>query len=525
MKKTKRLLSLAIATLTAVGLSAVTAISSFAADTYSVTVNDTKAGHTYEAYQIFTGKLNEAETTLSDIEWGTGVDGAALLTELKTITAYADCESAADVAEALDNASTSVVDEFAAVVAKHLATASKSVASSDGKTVIDGLSVGYYLIKDAAAVSGTDAATKFIVELVKDVEVTPKSSVPDVVKKVQDNDDGVADKWQDVADYSIGDKVPFQITGTMPSTIADYSEYIYIFHDTLSKGLTFNNDVVVKIGDVVITPTAVTNTTTADKNTEITISFDDILAAAKAANVTVDANTKVVVTYTATVNSDAIVGLDGNPNEVYLEFSNNPNADGKGETGETPKDQVVVFTYKLEVTKVDGQNATKKLQGAQFTLKNADGKFAKIDANNKLVGWVDEADASTLTSDENGFFTVIGLDEGTYTLTEIVAPDGYNLLANPITLVITANDIHDVDYTGANAADLLTAITLKVDSAAEVSGDAAQGLVSTNVENNSGSVLPSTGGIGTTLFFVGGGIIVAAAVIILIARKRMKNAA
>ena len=330
---------------------------------------------------------------------------------------------------------------------------------------------------------------------------------------MQDDDDNVADQWQDVADYDIGDSVPFKLTGTLPSTLADYDTYKYVFHDTLSAGLTYNSDVKVTLDGQDVTASF----TVTSSGNSLTISSNDV----KALGAT--AASEIVVTYTATLNENAVVGLSGNPNEVYLEFSNNPNDGGSGETGSTPTDQVVVFTYELDVLKVDGEAPTTVLKDAEFKLSK-DGKWLvveEVEGKGLVVSeWVaDEAAASTLVTGEDGKIAIVGLDEGTYSLKETKAPTGYNLLSAPISLVIEASDVHTTPYTGSNASDELTAITLN-----GVSGDTTSGAVSTTVENNKGSVLPETGGIGTTIFYVCGGIIVAAAAVLLIVKLRKREA-
>lgn len=512
MKKAK-LMKAVVSAFAAVALAATTVVSSFA---YDLTINGTKTGHTYGAYQIFTGDLDG--NTLSNIKWGTGVDGTALAAALDADANVgdlftADDDTAAEIAKVLEGITDAdKIDAIAQIIGNNLSETAVTQESSDPTTVISGLDAGYYLIKDTTTVNGNDAATKFIIKIVKNATATPKSSVPTVEKKLVDNDDEAegGKSLNDVADYGIGDKVPFTLTGTLPSTLADYDSYKYIFHDTLSTGLTYNGDATVKIDGVDVTGSF----TITSEGTALTISSNDV----KALGAT--STSKIVVEYTATLNSSAVIGLAGNPNEVYLEFSNNPNDNGEGETGTTPKDQVVVFTYELDTTKVDGANANTKLEGAEFKLQNAAGKWVIVDAEGKVAGWADaEADGSTLKSDANGLFKVIGLDEGTYSLKETKAPAGYNLLASPISLVIEATDLHNLGYTGSNAADELTAITLN-----SVAGDVTSGAVSTTVQNNKGSVLPETGGIGTTIFYVCGGIIVAAAVVLLIVKMRKREA-
>ena len=230
----------------------------------------------------------------------------------------------------------------------------------------------------------------------------------------------------------------------------------------------------------------------------------------------------IIVEYTATLNQNAEVGLDGNPNVVYLEYSNKPDQSGNGDnTGTTPEDKVIVFTYELDTTKVDGQDNTKRLEGAEFKLHNADNKWAIVDSNNKITGWADaEEGGSTLKSDANGLFKVIGLDDGTYYLKETKAPAGYNLLSSEITVVITATTSNGQTWTDGQASSALT--ELKVTANNEPGTvDNNKGIASITVANNKGSTLPETGGMGTTIFYVLGSILVLGAAVLLITRKRM----
>ena len=241
--------------------------------------------------------------------------------------------------------------------------------------------------------------------------------------------------------------------------------------------------------------------------------------------ITLNSSTKIIVEYTALLNgSDVKIGKPGQTNAAYLEYSNNPNVGGSGETSKTPEDKVIAFTYKLDVTKLDG--ATKdKLEGAKFKLKAEDGahsgKWARV-SNDKISGWVDnEDDATELKSGANGVFSVIGLDDGKYRLKETVAPSGYNTLTDAIEFIIsaeTSNSQNDNTIDGNE----LTKLEITVgESGTPVSGDLASGAVSMEVENNSGSTLPSTGGIGTTIFYVLGGTLVVGSGIALVTKKRL----
>ena len=306
-------------------------------------------------------------------------------------------------------------------------------------------------------------------------------------------------------DWCIGSNVPFQLIGKLPSNYADYETYKYVFHDTLGAGLQYNGDVKVYVRNGEKDTELTTGFTVApDKAAtagggSLTITFDNLKTITS-----ITSSSSIVVKYTAKLLNTAVIGQPGNPNEVYLEYSSNPNFSGTGTppTSETPKDTVLVFTYQLDINKVDGTTPTKKLQNAEFKLKciaaekeaTWNGKWVTVDANNKVTGWADtQGKGSTLITNANGLAQVIGLDAGTYALYETKAPGGYNKLKDPIKIVITAT----LDKTEDNPA--LTALTIKVDDSAAEKGDVTKGTVSTTVTNNSGATLPETGGVGTTL--------------------------
>lgn len=540
--------------------------------TYTITINNNKDGHIYEAYQVFAGDL--AGYVLSNITWGTGVSSDDLLDALKEDTTigsnFTDCTTAADVAKVLsDNAgqggsfasNSANLDAFAAIVGENLSGTATGTSTDAGDTyTISDLPAGYYFVKDkddSLTGEDPDAYTKFMLELVQNTTVQPKSDVPSVEKKVQEDDkykqdDGYGAGYNDVADWNIGDAVPFKLIGTIPA-MDGYDTYKYIFHDTLSNGLTLNESsvkvYVTKTKDANLESatklTATTDYTLITSNTGDGCSFEVVFS--DLTEVTIPEGSEyIIVAYTATLNKNAEIGLDGNPNKVYLEFSNNPYAEE--ETNETPKDTVIVFTYELDTTKVDGGSADPenptKLPGAQFVLLNSTGdKVAKIDAANKFVAWVDlpagtgEGGAITyedwttynnttnpviLTSDDDGLFKVIGLDDGTYKLREIQAPDGFNLLPNDVEVVITATTNNGQDWTSGKASEALTKLEVTADSQPGT-GDVISGVAGITIENNKGATLPETGGMGTTVFYVLGGILAVGAGVLLVARRRMRG--
>ena len=515
MKHIKKLASLLLALVMVFAL----ATTAFADETttYSITINNSAEGHTYEAYQIFTGDLVEKDGTkiLSNIVWGSGVSEAGQ-------TALGDAAAKAEtlITEADAKA-------FAKAVAPYLTTAAGSANTvTDGKYVISGLAAGYYLVKDQddSLTGDNDSYTEYIIQVVGNVTATPKSDVPEVQKKVKDiNDstDTTKTDWQDSADYDIGDSIPFQLKATLADNVSSYTTYKVVFHDTLSKGLTYNNDAKVYIGGTETNGFTVTATVNADGTTTLTVSCDDVKALG-AGNSSV-----ITVEYTAKLNENAVLGSAGNPNKVYLEYSNNPNKSESGEnheTGKTPEDTVIVFTYQTIINKVDSEN--KPLTGAAFKLeKLIKGKDGAADTWTTVKEFtVDE----TTTS-----FTFSGLDDGQYKLTETKTPAGYNTI-DPIYFVIEAT--HDAtadtpaltvlkayltDENGNKKTEVKDGETVNIDLGTV---DLTAGSITTTVVNKSGSELPSTGGIGTTIFYVLGGVLVLAAVVLLVTKKRMSGA-
>ena len=542
MRKVKKLLGLLLAAVMVLAMG----VPTFAASgSYTLTISGASDGHTYEAYQIFAGDLSENEQTISNVKWGDGVNGEALLAALKGTeeepTAYETCTTAADVAKVLESYgdNSSEVKAFADIAGQHLSRTTSGTLGeyNEGSYTISGLAAGYYLVKDKDdSVPGTDAYTDFILKVVQNTTVTPKSDVPTVEKKVQEDDkhnqdDGYGNGYNDVADWNIGDAVPFKLIGTLPANFADYDTYQYIFHDTLSDGLDLNKGSikVYYASDKAGTDKTEISSEKYTVNVPGTEGTDQCSFEVAFADLTsvegVNANKYIIVEYTATLNKDAEIGLPGNPNKVSLEFSNNPNSGGEGDTGKTPEDKVIVFTYELDVTKVDGANADTKLKDAEFKLYDENGKYVTVDDAGKVTGWADtEEGGSTLKSDENGLFKVSGLDDGTYWLKETKAPDGYNLITDPIKIEIKATTVNDQDWTAMEGpADALTALEIKVtvgSTTTSGTGDTESGIVATDIKNNKGATLPETGGMGTTIFYVLGAILVLGAGGLLIARRR-----
>ena len=503
--------------------------------------------HTFTAYQIFSGR--EEGGILSDVQWGSGINSDAFLTALKADTTYGsyftDCTDEVAVAKVLgDNNTNTALANAVAELAYANKTGSGTALTSGKNELAD----GYYLVVDTTEnVAAGSAYNTALLQVVGDINITVKTDAPTVEKKVLEDDKykqdgGYGTGYNDVADYNMGDAVPFHLIGSVPD-MSRYDTYKYIFHDTLSEGLTLNEGsikVYVASDKAGTDKTEITGWTKAVDGQSFTVSFEDLKTVSG-----VSQGKYIIVEYTATLNQNAVVGLDGNPNVVYLKYSNKPDQSGSGDTdntGNTPEDKVIVFTYELDTTKVDGQDKTEKLANAKFVLLNSDGtKVAKI-TNGKFDGWQNlpnagkdgkiSADAwstdTVLTSAETtGLFSVAGLDDGTYKLREIVAPSGYNLLSEDITVVITATTTNGQTWTNGLASSglassALTKLEVTADGTAGT-GDTSTGIAGITVANNKGSTLPETGGIGTTIFYVLGSVLVLAAVVLLVTKKRMST--
>ena len=237
----------------------------------------------------------------------------------------------------------------------------------------------------------------------------------------------------------------------------------------------------------------------------------------------VEGGSIIEVHYTAILNENAGIGnkTDENKNEMHLEFSNNPN--NEEETGTTPPEEVVVFTFDLNVHKYAKEgDAEKALQGAEFILYRKVGEqknYVKTGNNNKVSSWTDnKEEASVLTSDEDGNFTISGLDTGVYFLEETKAPDGYNLLKDPVQIEIIA--VYGNDESSGK--QVITNLSVKVGDVEE-EGNVGDGSVTVGIENKPGSLLPETGGMGTTVLYILGGVLIVGAGAVLVLKKRGEN--
>lgn len=499
-----------------------------------ITITAQEGDHTYGAYQLFDGNVSGGK--LTDISWGSGIDSAALLAELKTSTIdeLKTVTTAPQLAEKLSKLESSKVIAFSKIATKHVTGTAKTFTKSGEaapfsyKATLGEADHGYYLVKDTD--NKAAALTSPILKVAGcTVNVEAKGSVPTSTKKIKEDS---TDQWGDTADLDVGQEAPFKLTGTMPSNIADFTTYKYGFKDFISKGFTLREgfdatDLTVKIGDKKITPDTVNVTDITDDThgaeynggKQIEIMFTNLKAKAKAAGVDLTASSEVTVEYTAKVNEQAVIGGKGNPNKSLVVYQKDV-TDGDG-LGETPEDEVWAFTYQLDTTKVDSANPETKLKDAQFRLYNSDKTKSAEIKDNKIVKWVDGDAGTVITTPEGGVFNIKGLDADTYYLKEIKAPAGYNLPTGDdayFKFVIAAN--LTVGDDGKGKIESLTITPAKGQAA---DGDIPNGKVEMNITNTSGSTLPETGGIGTAIFTVVGLLVMAGAAGAFVWRRKQNS--
>lgn len=514
-------------------------------------------GHAYTAYQILSGTQAAFGGALGDAAWGSGINDAVFLEALKADTTigkyFVNVADAKGFAEALSNTDNFPADGantrlVAKIAMKHTQGAGTALAAGSSTQ----LDKGYYLIVDSTA-DGQTVYNPAVLAITSDIEIKDKADVPTLEKKVQENKKNATDdtaygsKFNDVADYNIGDEVPFHLIGSVPD-MSQYETYTYKFTDTFDKGFDAVDTSNVKVylsndkkldlegesvdtditsyfsgtnGSIQYTPATEAQGETAGTKATLTVSTKDLK---KAAIYSKEQPQYVIVSYTAKLNANAKIGLPGNVNEAYLTYSNKPDQSGTGDnnTNDTPHDKVIVFTYGLDVTKIDSRNIETKLKDAEFKLKNSDGKWATI-TDGKVTGWADtELQGSVLKSDESGKFKVEGLDDGEYTLKETKAPAGYNLPANGFSVTLKATTANNQTWNGtANTA--LTDLAVKVDQTGGT-GRVDTGLGAITIENTQGSSLPSTGGMGTVLLYVAGIAVFVLAGATLVMALRRRNA-
>lgn len=576
MKRLKRLFSVMLAMAMTLAMT-MQVMAAGVAPTTDVTVtlptDEILEGHTYTAYQIFTGIENpDKENALGDVKWGNGIDADAFMAALKasdkfgTTNPFANVTDALDVSAVLGTITPAQAITVAQIAYEHI-TETGTVLSAGTNQMVS----GYYLIVDTTTDVGEDGVyNAALLQATSDVNIQVKTDKPEVTKKIVESGNKV-----DYNDTAIGNLVNYSISSNVPD-VTQYKNYKFKVVDTLSKGLTYNpNSLKITIGgtDVPAENYTVTSTGGNGEDTTITILFNKCKTyfAGKAGQT-------LEITYNATLNEHAVIGVSGNDNKVKLEYSANPNEVGEGDEfndddvkGETPEDKVITYVTGIKITKVDGSN-NEPLTGAQFQITGekleqglvvgyefveaADGTYYRLkdggytttaptdsttdkyaDTETKY-NKVDKTGLTTLKKEtvdfvaevgENGILSVAGLSAGTYVIKEIKAPDGYNILKDDITLVITCNtaDLNaSSDPLTQNDCTWTLVKTVNGTSQTLTSKDNFDaGLFAFDIQNNQGAELPETGGIGTTIFYIVGGILVVGAAILLVTKKRMSKEA
>lgn len=521
----KKVFAAAAAIATVFGLAATTVATANAADNATLTVSTTDAkfaSKTVNAYKMFSATVSgdgkAVSYTLTD-EWkpffknSVGLTGVTdenvndkandYVSKLKDSTLVAFATKASNWAQTKANNITAD------------ATATVSADASNGKytATFTGLGYGYYVVAVPGATlanAKSQYATLVSVHSTK-VDADIKGDLPTVDKKVQVDGTG-----KDATDAKIGDTLTFTLTSTIPDMSA-YDTYTFNFKDTLSKGLTFGQVKSVKVENVTLTENTdyTVTTPTASNNNTLTVAMKDFKKKQQA-----NAGKKITVTYTATLNENAVVGGAGNVNSATIQYSNNPSTNG---TGESEPSKVRVFTYGFTVDKYTGdygENAT-RLAGAEFTLAHKDGSaisFVQVSAGSATANAVyrvakaDETGTTTITTPANGKVVFEGLKNGEYTLTETKAPAGYNKLASAIGVKV------DGQNNGTDTTHATVTITYNNDNnGSNYNQTASNGVIP--VQNNSGVVLPGTGGMGTIAFTVIGVLVIALGVAWTLKRK------
>lgn len=438
------------------------AVNAFAAAGGSITVENPKGGQTYTAYRIFDVVYNESKTAYAytiaaDSQW------------LDVVQSFAGVTLSGPVTDGEGNTFyiVSENDSFsAAAFAKKLLAAAEgkvgvALTQADGKAAASGLPLGYYFV------SSTNGALCNLTTTQPDAVIFDKNDVP-------------FEKTADDVSVEVGQRVGFILEGKVPDTTG-FETYTYEISDTMSTGLTFNKDVKFYVdGQLLEGNHTVTNTPTEEGATGFTICVDVMQMQALTGK-------QIKITYSAIVNPDAVSVIQNN--DAKLKYSSDPTDSTKYTT--IPA-EVKLYTAKILIDKYESGNENKKLAGAQFVLMNSGSEFYVYDADTKTVSWTAEQQAATVvTTDTQGVGAFTGLQDGAYTLKEIKAPTGYNLLTDTVGITVAGSDSDE------------TTLTVKA-----------------AVANNTGSQLPGTGGIGTTVFYILGGIMLSLSVMIYLIKKR-----
>lgn len=524
----KKVFAAAAAIATVFGLAATTVATANAADNATLTVSTTDAkfaGKTVNAYKMFSATVSgdgkAVSYTLTD-EWkpffkDSTASGLTDVTDANVndkANGYVSKLTGKDLAAFATKASNWAQAKTNNIKAAATATVSTGATNGNYTATFNGLDYGYYVVAVPGATLANASGQYATLVSVDRTNVTAniKGDLPTVDKKVQVDGTG-----KDATDAKIGDSLTFTLTSTIPDMSA-YNTYTFNFKDTLSKGLTFGQVDSVKVGDTALTTDTDYTVATAPADngkTLLTVTMKNFK------NQQANAGKKITVTYTATLNENAVVGGAGNTNSAKIQYSNDPSTNG---TGESEPSKVRVFTYGFTVDKYTGDkhdNAATRLAGAEFTfaLKNGTAiSFVQVAAGNETTNAVyrvakagETGTTTTITTPANGKVDFRGLKNGEYTLTETKAPAGYNKLASAIGVEVNGKN----DGTEAMGATVI--IKYNNNNGSVYDQTASNGIIP--VQNKSGAILPGTGGMGTIAFTVIGVLVIALGVAWTLKRK------
>ncbi len=515
----KKVFAAAAAIATVFGLAATTVATANAADTATLTVSTTDAkfaGKTVNAYKMFSATVSgdgkAVSYTLTD-EWkpffkDSTASGLTDVTDANVndkANDYVSKLTGKDLAAFATKASNWAQAKTNNIKAAATATVSTGATNGNYTATFNGLDYGYYVVAVPGATLANASGQYATLVSVDRTNVTAniKGDLPTVDKKVQVDGTG-----KDATDAKIGDTLTFTLTSTIPDMSA-YDTYTFNFKDTLSKGLTFERVTSVTVDGVAAPLTVGTDytvtTPTAPDNT-LTVAMNDFKNKQQA-----NAGKKITVTYTATLNENAVVGGAGNTNSAKIQYSNDPSTNG---TGESEPSKVRVFTYGFTVDKYTGDkydNAATRLAGAEFTLALKNGtaiSFVQVAAGSETANAVyrvakagETGTTTTITTPANGKVVFQGLENGEYTLTETKAPAGYNKLASAIGVKVEGQN------NGTDTTDATVVIKYDNNNGSNYNQTASNGVIP--VQNKSGAILPGTGGMGTIAFTVIGVLVIA----------------
>ena len=415
----------------------------------------------------------------------------------------------------------------------------------DGSIEIQGLQPGYYMIDEITSVQDTHSAASLILLDTADdsCDIQIKSDYPSIIKKIEEDDLNIG--WNDIGDYEIGQSIPYKYETNIPD-IKAYNTYKMIFHDIMDEALTFDSDSVqIQISDSEKTYTVPSNQYSIVENTDnesFIVQISDIKSIIDQ-QFSNGYGQKVLFTYNAYLNEKAKdrSGRAGFENKVALEFSNNPDTDGTNDTGMTPWDSVVCFTYQINAVKTNEENQS--LQGAKFRLyRDENGtqeiKLKKVENVYVVMNedYLSNAESDEMISDENGLFNISGLDQGTYYLKETQAPDGYRKIQDSIKIVITPEFTTDRNsyYENQGASDqVLETLSANCEIKQFLNGllnsgskalqtDVLTGSIQLKIVNQTGSKLPVTGSSMTLILLAGGSLLMIAGLYNLRKQKNEK---